>query len=161
MQRRENDEVTLVYEDPVPNSVGPGDSASESYGADGLRTAKNDDLLYHSNRFRPWWEEESALSNQPDSERLEMNPESLKDRIKWYHHLVSTRAPLSKLSQHSRSKVHWNEMIDLSREHEHHVDRLRAIRHEINNANKLFPSDFKLSPAGEMIQSRESCGRRL
>jgi hypothetical protein len=120
------------------------------YPADNMRYLttplfENDDMLYHSNRFRPWWEEESALSNQPASERLEMHPESLKDRIKWYHHLVSTRAPLSKLSQYSRSKVHWNEMIDLSREHEHHVNRLSAIRHEINNANKSFPSDFKLS----------------
>jgi hypothetical protein len=130
------------------------------YPADNMRylTAplfENDDMLYHSNRFKLWWEEESALSIQPNAERLEMHPESLKDRIGWYRHLVSTRAPLPTLSQHSRSKVHWNEMIYLSREHEHHVDRLRAIRHEINNANKRFPSDFKLSSSGEMIQSRE------
>ncbi len=40
VQRRETDEVTLVYEDPVPTSVGPGDSVSELHGANGLRTAK-------------------------------------------------------------------------------------------------------------------------
>ncbi len=41
MQRRENDEVTVVYENPVLTSVGPGDSVSESHGAaGGLQTAK-------------------------------------------------------------------------------------------------------------------------
>ncbi len=116
---------------------------------------ENDEMRLHSHRLRPWWEHESRLSIQPVPDRLDMHPDSLKDKIEWYRNLVSTRAPLDQLSQLSKSRVHWNNMIRLSQEHEHHVNRLRVIRHNINDANKHFPSDFKLSPRGEMLQSRE------
>jgi hypothetical protein len=116
---------------------------------------ENDEMKLHSHRLKPWWEHESRLSIQPVPDRLDMHPESLKVRIEWYQNLVATRAPIDQLSQLSKSRVHWNNMIRLSQEREHHIDRLRAIRNKINDANKNFPSDFKLSPRGEMLQSRE------
>ena len=116
---------------------------------------ENDDMLIHSPRFRPWSEDETYLSIQTVQERLDMHPESLRDRIKWFQHLVQMQVPLDKLREHSRSKIHWNEMIQLSQEREHHVNRLMATRRSINDGNRILPSDFKLSASGEALQSRE------